>query len=317
MNTELTERYIRATASGLPTAAQEDVRAELAASILDATEARIEQGEDPGIAERAVLTELGDPAILAAEYADRPLHLIGPRHYLAWRRLLTLLLWIVPACAVVGVVIGQVLVQAPVGTVIGQSIAAGLGAVVHVSFWVTVVFMILERTGTETGTAWDLDQLPELEAPTTGRADAIASVALTAIGAGAVLWDQLRGFLRIDGEALAILNPGLWPTWVLALLALLALEAALAVVVVLHRRWTPALAIANTALAVLFLSWALTLIGRSELVNPDFVDLALRANGVDGNALWVITVVGVASLIGVSVWDVVDGWRKARRDTRR
>ena len=29
-----------------------------------------------------MLTELGDPVILAAEYADRPLHLIGPRYYL-------------------------------------------------------------------------------------------------------------------------------------------------------------------------------------------------------------------------------------------
>src|SRR5690625_6334720 len=58
---------------------QDDVRAELTTSITDAIDARTEQGEDPETAERAVLTELGDPAVLAAEYVDRPLHLIGPR----------------------------------------------------------------------------------------------------------------------------------------------------------------------------------------------------------------------------------------------
>src|SRR5699024_5650275 len=242
MNTELTERYIRATISGLPAAAQEDVRAELTTLIMDATEARIDRGEEPASAERAALTELGDPAILTAEYADRPLHLIGPRHYLAWRRLLRLLLWIVPACAVAGVAIGQALVQAPLGTVIGQAIAVGIGAVVHVSFWVTVVFMILERTGTETGTAWDLDQLPAQDSRTTSRSDAIASVAFAGVGIGAVLWDQLRGLIRIDGERLPLLNPELWPAWSIAMLGLLLLEAVLAVVVVLRRRSSPTLA---------------------------------------------------------------------------
>jgi len=316
MNTELTERYIRATISGLPAAAQEDVRAELTTLIMDATEARIDRGEEPASAERAALTELGDPAILTAEYADRPLHLIGPRYYLAWRRLLRLLLWIVPACAVVGVTIGQSLVQAPLGTVIGQAIAVGIGAVVHVSFWVTVVFMILERTGTETGTAWDLDQLPAQDSRTTSRSDAIASVAFAGVGIGAVLWDQLRGLIRIDGERLPLLNPELWPAWIIALLGLLLLEAVLAVVVVLRRRWSPALATVNTALAVLFMSWALTLLGRSALVNEEFVDLALRSNGVDGETLRVIHVIVVITIIGVSVWDIIDGWRKARLDAR-
>ena len=99
MSATLTERYISATIRSLPAESQEDVRAELAASIADAVEARTEQGEDPGAAEREVLTGLGDPAVLAAGYADRPLHLLGPRHYLTWRRLLIVLLWIVPACA--------------------------------------------------------------------------------------------------------------------------------------------------------------------------------------------------------------------------
>ena len=62
MSATLTERYISATIRSLPAESQEDVRAELAASIADAVEARTEQGEDPGAAEHEVLTGLGAPA---------------------------------------------------------------------------------------------------------------------------------------------------------------------------------------------------------------------------------------------------------------
>ena len=115
MTTSLTERYISATITSLPPDAQDDVRAELEGSIADAIEARLDQGEDPDDAEREVLTELGDPAALAAGYADRPLHLLGPRYYLAWKQLLRILLMIVPVCAVVGVALAQVIAGASVG----------------------------------------------------------------------------------------------------------------------------------------------------------------------------------------------------------
>lgn len=316
MNTDMTERYILATIAGLPADIQDDLRAELTASIMDATDARIEQGEDPDAAERSVLTELGDPTLLAAGYADRPLHLIGPRYYLTWRHLLRLLLWIVPACAVVGVAIGQALVHASIGTLIGQSIAVGISAAVHVAFWLTVVFAILERTGAETGTPWHLDQLPEPRTSSSARSDGIAWLVFAGIGIGAILWDQLHGAARIDGEALSALDPGLWPGWMLALFVLIALEVLLAVGLVLRRRWSARVALAKTVLAVLWASWALSLIGRDQLVNPTFVDVALRANGVEADTLRVLAVILAVSILGGSIWTSIDGWLKARRDAR-
>ena len=316
MNTELTERYLQAAIAGLPAPTQDDVRTELTALILDATEARTEQGVDPVEAERAVLTELGDPAILAAEYADRPLQLIGPRFYLTWKRLLILLLWIVPPVALVGVAISQALVGAPLGTLIGESLGVALSAAVHVAFWVTVVFAILERTGARTGMEWDVDQLPELQGSSTSRTDTIASVVLAGLFSAALIWDQLRGAVRLDGESLSVLHPELWPTWILAVVALLALEIALAVVVLIRGRWTAALAALNTALAVAFMSWALTLIGRGELINPEFIDLVLHANGVDAPTVRMIVVILVVAVVATSLWDIVDGWLKVRRDRR-
>ena len=81
MKTTLSERYITATINELPAEMHDDVRPELQASIADAIAGRIEQGDEHEAAERAVLSDLGDPSILAASYADRPLHLIGPRYY--------------------------------------------------------------------------------------------------------------------------------------------------------------------------------------------------------------------------------------------
>lgn len=316
MNINLTERYIAATVKSLQPTAQDDVRAELEASIVDAVEARFEQGEQREEAERAVLRELGDPAVLAARYADRPLHLIGPRYYLTWWRLLKLLLTIVPVCVVGAVALGQALADAPIGEVIGQSIVAGLGVIVHLCFWVTLVFVILDRTGADTGIRWNVDLLAVPQRTGTGRPDLIVSQGFLGLAAGAVLWDRFRGFVRLDGEAVPILNPDLWPWAIAGLLALIGLEAVFAVVLYVRGGWNTALAVVNTALAVLFAGWALTLLGGGQLVNPAFVDFAFIGHGVEPDVLRILVVLLAFGIVGSSAWDVIDGWLKRRRDAR-
>lgn len=323
----LTERYISATVKSLRPEAQDDVRAELQASIADAVEARIEQGEAPGEAERAVLTELGDPGILAAGYTDRPLHLIGPRFYLTWWRLLKLLLAIVPACVLGGVALGQTISGADVGEIISTSIVAAGGAIIHICFWTTLVFVILERTGsTTTIDKWDVDQLPEITENEAGRSELIASLVFLGIAVGALLWDRFRGF--IPGETLPILNPDIWPWGVGILFALIAAEAVFAIVVFRRGGWSSGLAVANTVLALAFLAWTLILLLSGELVNPDFLSHIVAAGG-EGFAAGDVEAAGeggifriLAVLLGFGVaigvgWDIVDGWLKTVRARRR
>ena len=102
MNT-LTDRYLAATLRTVPTPRREEIASELRASIEDMIEDRAGSGQDATVAEREVLTELGNPDLLAARYADRRLQLIGPTYYLVWLRLLKLLLSLVPA--IVGTVV--------------------------------------------------------------------------------------------------------------------------------------------------------------------------------------------------------------------
>ncbi|QDE34021.1 hypothetical protein FIV50_03980 [Microbacterium foliorum] len=312
----LTERYISATIRSLRPEVQDDVRAELEASIADAIDARLEQGETPSAAERSVLTELGDPGILAAGYADRPLHLIGPKYYLVWWRLLKLLLIIVPICAFGGVMLGQLIDGAPTGEIIGTAVVAALGSIVHVGFWVTLVFFVLERTGADTGVRWSVDQLPEPTQNGAGRADAIASIVFLVLGAGAVFWDAFVGFFPTEGAPIALLNPALWPWGITFLLALFVAEALLAVVVYAQRRWTIGTAVVNTALAVVFAAWSLTLLLHGALINPEFLSFVFTDNGVTDETMRILTVITGFALVAFPLWDIVDGWIKTARARR-
>lgn len=312
MTATLTDRYIAATIRSLPPQLQSEVRDELQASIADAIDARAERGQSHDDAEHAVLTELGDPSVLAAGYADRPLHLIGPKYFLTWWRLLKLLMAIVPACAFGGVVIAQALTGAGIGEIIGEGIAIALSVAMHIAFWVTLIFVVLERTGADTGVRWSVDQLPDERHPGTGRADLIASLVMLAIFVGALFWDRFRGFAFLQGEWLPVMNPDLWPWGIGALLVLMAAEAALAIVVYAHGRWTSALVWGNIALAVIFVTLGLTALARGELFNPEFVTL-LAENGVNDAARTVLAVLTGLGIAAVAIGDGIDGWRKARR----
>ena len=322
----LTERYIAATVKSLRPDAQDDVRAELGASIADAIEARLEAGESPTDAERAVLTQLGDPGILAAGYAERPLHLIGPRFYLTWWRLLKLLLMIVPVCVLVAAALGQTIAGAPVGEIIASAIVATGGTIIHICFWTTLVFVVLERTGSSTSIdKWDVDQLPELTANGPGRNELIGSLVFLGLAVGALVWDRLRGF--IPAETLPILNPDLWPWSIGLLLLLIAAEAVFAIVIFRRGGWTVGVAVVNTILALAFLAWVLVLLLRGELVNPDFLAYAVTAGGDgfaagdaeasgEGGIMRILAVVlGFGVAAGV-VWDIADGWIKTVRRRR-
>ncbi len=318
MTATLTERYIDAVIRSLPPASRDDVRTELEVSIADAIEARAATGVTPEISERDVLTDLGDPGVLAAGYADRPLHLIGPRFYLTWWRLLKVLLAIVPAVSMGGVVLSMVLSGAPVGGIIGSAISVGLAVVVHLAFWVTLVFAVLERTsGATVPTAWGVEMLPEIRHRGAGLSDLIASLVFLAAGVGVLLWDRIRGLAYIDSEWLPVLAPELWPWWIVGLLAIMAAKTALVISVYRTGRWSAMFAALNTALAIAFAVPAMALLVAGQLLNPEFIAVVFTDNGVTAETLRILATIVGAGIIGFGLWDIIDGWLKTIRDNRR
>ena len=318
--TTLTDRYVTAAMRTVPERQRDDLGAELRASIADQVDGRMENGEHHAAAERAVLTELGDPDKLAAGYTDRPLHLIGPKYYLEWWRLLKLLLWIVLPAAAFGIALAETLDGQPIGSIIGGVVVTLISVAVHLCFWTTLVFVIVERTGARAGSfsEWSVDQLPEPRQRGVGFADLIVSLVFLALAAGAVIWDLTIGFVPASvagaSEPLPFLNPALWPWWIAGLFVLMALEATLAVVVYLIGRWTPALAVANAVLALAFAVPALLLLSQGLLLNPEFFPTVVGAGGAEVAAI--VNVVFGFGIVLIAVWDIVDVILKTIRSRR-
>lgn len=310
-----TERYIAAVTRAVPPASRGDVADELAASIADAVAARIDNGQPAASAERDVLTEMGDPGKLAADYADRPLTLIGPRYFLDWWRLLKLLLWIVLPIIVVVSVAVQYFAGEGVGAIIGRTIGLTISVATQIGFWVTFGFAALEWAqpkGKSPMPTWTIDQLPELRRPGVGFSDMIASLVFLGLAVVALFWDRFLGFVPGQGEVVPILDPALWPWGIVAVLVAAVAEGALAVAVYRRGRWTVAFAVVNSILAVVFTIAVVWLLVNGMLVNPEFVEVVADTPVIAPAA---VTAMSVAFAL-VAAWDIADGWYKVFRDRR-
>jgi len=307
----LADRYVAAAVHGLPARQRADIAAELRASIDDQVDARVAAGEEPREAERAVLSALGDPDALAARYEDRPLHLIGPRYYLVWRRLLRMLLAIVVPCAALGVAIGKMLEGASLPELLGAVGSVVVSAAMHVAFWTTLGTALVERHRSSSDDdlpRWSLESLREPEKRTGGLPELIAWLAFLAVAAGAVVWDQVRGWPSPDGPTHA-LDPSLWPWWTAGLLALLAAEGVLAVLVHVRGGWTMRLAAVNAGLDVVLILGVTWLVVQGRLLAPDLVE-RLPVEVLDPTTL---AVAFGFLVVASAAWDAADSIRRALR----
>lgn len=319
--TSLTDRYVAAAMRTVPEKQRDDLGTELRASIDDQIDARVDDGEPHGAAERAVLTELGDPDKLAAGYTERPLYLIGPRYFLEWWRLLKLLLLIVLPAAAFGIALAQTLEGEGIGPIIGVVVTTLITVAVNLCFWTTLVFAIVERTGAGAGTGlteWTVDQLPEPRQSGAGFSDMIASLVFLVIAAGVIIWDLTIGFVvgvvPPTDAPLSFLNPALWPWWIAGLFVVMALEATLAVVVYLVGRWTPLLAVVNAVLALAVAVPALILLSQGMLLNPDYFPTIIPEDAAVVSAI--VSVVTGFGIAVIAIWDIVDVTLKTVRSRR-
>jgi hypothetical protein len=311
----LTERYVAAVLANVQGDRRTAVEDQLRASIAEAFDAKVALGESPGDAERAVLTEFGNPMRLSADLSGRPLHLIGPAYYLDYVRLLKLLLSIV--VPTVGVVVGaaSAIAGAGLGDVIVTGIGAAFTAFLQVAFWVTVVFALLERRGMRppTGTkTWDVSRLPDLPERRIGLGGTIGSITGLAVLVWFLLWQPgYQESFDPGGPSIPILDPALNSVWIPLLVCVLLASIGLEIVKYLKGRWTLTMAVVNTVLSLAFTLPAIWLLTTDRLLNPTFlasmtVDRATMAT----DAVLTLIVWGIAV---VSAITITEGWWKALR----
>ncbi|GAA3272294.1 hypothetical protein Dvina_46050 [Dactylosporangium vinaceum] len=282
--TTLTDRYVEATLRRLPARQRPDIEQELRASIADAIEDRVETGAELPDAERAVLTDLGDPARLAAGYADRPLQLVGPDLFLDYTRLLTTLLAVVvPAVAGFTGLMRTLASDSTATDVIVATAGAAINTAVHVAFWTTLVFVLLERTGSRAALsrAWTPAALPEQPSRRARNAELTAETLLLVLISTFILLSPGLSPLRdADGEPIAMFAPWLWKTGVVYLFIALGVANLAASFAKYHVRWSVPRALAGALVNVggaLVLVW---LAAGDHIVNPAFAEAAGWGPGV-------------------------------------
>lgn len=314
----LVDRYVAAVLRAIPQTQRADIERELRATLADAIDAKIDAGRDPETAELEALRELGEPMRLAAGYAGRPLHLVGPALYVDYVRLLRLLLAIVLPCVVVGLAIAQGLAGAGIGEIIGAAVATTLAVGVHLCFWITLVFVIIERAGTRTPLlAFDPRQLPDLSATGRGRLpELVASAVFLVLFVGALFWQQSAAiFTDAAGDPIPVLEPELWGFWLPYGIAIAVLELGFAIVLYRVGRWTVPLAAVNIVLNAAFVVPFAWLLATDQVLNPAFFaefgwEHVVRP-GEPG------IVIGTLALVGIGLWDSIDGVWDTVRARRR
>lgn len=311
------DRYVWAVTRHLPAATGSDVASELRGTIQEMVEAEVQAGLDPVEAEKKALTRLGDPDVLARRYAGRPAFLIGPGIYPEYIRLLRLLAWIVLPIAFVGSFLTRALVTDDQwGEALLDSFVLLLGIGVHLAFWTTLAFAVVDRSRPEVDrdkplTPWTTDHLPT-EGP--WRQVKALDVGFSALFIVLVIALVVWQFIGVDedGPGIQVLNPDLWIGWEVLIVGFLVVDLVLQFAVWRAGRWTGTLAAVNVLSNAGGVAVGLWLVQQDLLVVRDLPQRLADVFG--GSADWTVSGAVVAVFIVViPLWDSVDTVRKARQ----
>jgi hypothetical protein len=312
-----TERYLAAALRAIPQRQRPDVERELRSSIEDAVDDRVTAGEPRTDAERAVLEGLGDPARLAAGITGRPMYLIGPELFGQYRGLLvTLLAIVVPIVAIVVAAV-ELSGGGRIGSAILDGAGTGINVAVHIAFWVTLSFALIERVETVKDAAddrvgrWTVDRLPELATGQISLGETIGEVVTLLITIGGLVFLRTATFFTDEGDGVILLDPAVWVFWLPALIAVLVSLVGLHIVVSRVGRWTMPLATAHAVLQVAFAAPLVYLALTGTLINPAFADAIGYPPLAEADGP--VMVWAAAATVLITGWEIVDAFRKARR----
>ncbi|WP_283136394.1 permease prefix domain 1-containing protein [Rhizohabitans arisaemae] len=309
----LTDRYVDAVLHRVPTHQRPDIERELRASIGDAVDDRISAGDDPADAEAAVLTELGDPVRLAAGYADRPLQLIGPAFYLDYTRLLIALLTVIVPAVAAAVGLTRGLSGDDALTVAGETLGAVVTTVVHIAFWTTLVFAVIERIPAlrrARRRPWTPDSLPEPPSRRARYGELITlSVVLVLCTTFIVLSPVVSPETDANGKPIPIITPWWWESGVVYLFIVLVVAGLGFVFAKYYVRWSVPLAVAGSLVDMAAPILMLWLAANDRVLNPAFVQAIGWSPEAAGRVNTVLIVLAVVSIINT----VLQGLIRARR----
>jgi len=278
----LIDIYVEEVAKRLPEKNREDIILELRSTIEDMLPT--DYNEDD---EKRVLEKLGSPVSLANGYLDRPMHLIGPRYFDVYTTLLKMIIPIAAVIALIAMVAenfvgydGEQAVLNVILNLIGKGIGEIIEVGLHVFFWLTLVFAILERTDKDKGTEplttslkkWTPDDLKNIsyipKKKAISKFEVFGGLMWTAIWATLYFYaNHLVGVYSSTGSGLKFVAPTfnqdvLLQYWLIVVM-IIVFEIAISLYKLVQGQWTKRLAIGNTILQI-----AGTIVFIIIVVNP-------------------------------------------------
>lgn len=327
---QMIDRYVHAVTGHLPEEIREDVGRELRSNIEDMLP---EKATDEDI--RKVLTEMGSPAKLADGYNPRKRYLIGPGLYDNYIAVLKLVLGI---CAAVftGIAIVEYAVSSPgaghlnsdITRLITRVITGGIDGLLQGALWVTLVFVILERSGVEKGhmpfsnKKWSPDDLPDYplnNKRNISRKDAAFSIFWTILFTSVIyLRPELIAVYIKDGNGTTVIpffNTERLQSYLVFILILAAVQLGLFIWKIIAGSWSRPMAVYNAVYNGAFCILLVIILNDKVLYHTDSIVKMTDSNLATIISQWWsrgIYVCGAVILV-ICIWDSVSVFLKCKK----
>ncbi|XXM72675.1 HAAS signaling domain-containing protein [Lysinibacillus sphaericus] len=325
---KLIELYIQEVMRRLPEKNREDIALELRSTIEDMLPDDYTEDDV-----KEALTSMGDPAVLASNYKERPMHLIGPRYYDLYITLLKLIVPIAAAITFVVLIVTSIFSHSGESSTIelflsiaGNGVIEAISTGMQVFFWLTVVFAVIERTAvqesqlplTMKGKEWTPDDLKDI--PYIPKEKRISKVEIFGGLVWTVIWsicyfkasdivglyeksDGVRTFTPFFVQDVLI---GYWPL----IVVLIGLELFLLLRKWRAGVWTKRLAVENAVYQFVPVVVFLFIFRNMEVVDPAFFERIQELFNDSFNVQWFYLTVA-AGLLVAAVINSYEGLKKA------
>ena len=277
----LIDRYVYAVTKRMHPDVKDDVAKELRATIEDELEAK---GSRSKKHINEVLTELGDPSVLARQYKTPVNYLIGPDFFYPFLRTLKLVLSIsLPIVFIVSIVSAFINEPGTLINLIGYAVGNTVFAAGHILFWVTLVFFIMERSGVKSRDIeksigpWTPAQLPaeskKRQIPLSESVTGLVSYILLLI---APFVAPYVAAVYSTGSKVEFFATDLWQNWTFVIVAVALAGILVSIGKIVTKKWTTALVIANVAFSLGAAAVLIAVLLTTQVVSDGFAQLALE-----------------------------------------
>lgn len=333
---KLIDTYIYEVIRRLPEKMRQDIALELRSTIEDMLPEHYSEVEV-----KIVLSKLGSPAKLAASYQDTPRFLIGPQVYdtyietikvvIPWAIFITLLVHIVESTVLFT---GEEINLSAIIKALSTTFADIITVLLQVLFWITVVFVIMERTGGLKGKIllfnskheWTPDDLKNITIIPKEKNIPINDIAFSLLGTVilVILYfnaDRFAGVYKSNEKGkLEFITPffnqetllSYWPIVV----SLTLLGAVLSLYKLKTRKWTMPIASMNTIVHLLSTIAFIIIITNANLIHEAFIPQMAETMQITPSTVATfidrIIWISIAIIIVTNIFDIFNGFRKAK-----